>query len=99
MIMNDKFTFIVAEKVSNGMGGYTTKDVEKTSFHAKIIPQNATVMLKEYGLVTTEAYKLISNDKIATPLESLILKHNEQKYKILQHLSLKLNIFLVEKVN
>lgn len=97
-MMNDKFTFIVTEKVSNGMGGYTTKDVEKTSFYAQIVPQNATVMLKEYGLVTTEAYKLIIRDKIITPLESLILKYNEQKYKILQHLPLKYNILLVEKV-
>lgn len=98
MITNKGFTFIVTEKVSNGMGGYTTKDVEKTSFHAQIIPQNATVMLKEYGLVTTEAFKLITKDKIPITLDSLILKHNEQKYKILQHLPLKYNIFLIEKV-
>lgn len=98
MIQDKLFTFITTEKVSNGMGGFTTKEVEGDSFTCYIAPQNATVMLKEYGIVTTEGHKLITSEKVTLPLQSLILKHDKQIYKILQHLPLKYNIFLVEKV-
>jgi len=99
MIQDKVFTFISTEKVSNGMGGFTTKEISGDTFTCYISPQNATVMLREHGIVTTEAFKLITDDFILTPLQSLMVKHEGVKYKILQHLPLKRNVFLVEKVN
>lgn len=98
MRQDDKFTFQVFSEVSDGMGGSIREEINGSSFYCSVIPVKAQTVLKEYGIISTEAFKVITKDTILNPLESLILKHGEQRYKIIEHLPLKFSIFLVEKV-
>lgn len=99
MKMDNEFYFVVEEELSNGMGGYTTTESNGSKFMAHKSPVRVDIMLKEYGIVSTSASRLITKDEINFPLESLILKDLKlNKYKILQVLDYKLNIFLIEEV-
>ncbi|WP_203246336.1 hypothetical protein [Sporosarcina beigongshangi] len=99
MRQDSKFTFQVEERVSNGMGGWKVDYKDGQSFMAHTSPVKAEIALKEYGIVSTSARRLITKEKINLPLESFILKSSDDtKYKILQHLDYKINILLIEVI-
>lgn len=99
MKYDEKFTFQeVTQRVSNGMGGYTEIKSDGQSFMAHKIPVKSEIMLKEYGLVTTSAFRLITKDNLPNPLESYIVKSGQTLYKVLQTIDYKLNILLVEVI-
>ena len=98
MKMNKEFHFVIEEETPDGIGGYTTIESNGSKFKAHKSPIKAEIMLKEYGIVSTSACRLITKDDINLPLESFIISDLNRKYKILQVLDYKLNIFLVEVI-
>lgn len=100
MKMDVDFHFVIeGEEVSNGMGGsITIPESNGSKFVAHKSPIKAEIMLKEYGIVSTSSLRLITKDAINLPLESLIITDLKLKYKILQVLNYKLNIFLIEVI-
>lgn len=98
MIYEHEFHFVNEEEVSNGMGGYTTEESNGSKFMAHKSPVKAEIMLKNYGIVSTSSLRLITKDEINLPLESFIITDLKLKYKILQVLDYKLNIFLIEVI-
>lgn len=102
MTNDSVFQFIRFESVSDGMGGFTETSSIDTSFSCHKSPIKVETALKEYGLVTSKAFKLITKENI-DPHESLKLQESgsNDKYKVIDVLDYSetvYTIFLVEKV-
>lgn len=102
MMYDADFQFVGFESVSDGMGGVIETDTLGTSFSCHKAPVKVETILREYGLATTKAFKLITKEKI-NPDESLKLQEVKTKdnYKIIDTLKYSesvYTIFLVEKV-
>lgn len=98
MMMDQSFTFLLVERESDGMGGYISAEKEGSSFIAYSQPVKSEHILKTHGIVAAKPYQLVTKQKLAEPLESLVLVSNGKKYKIIQHLNLKYQILLVEVI-
>lgn len=101
MRFNKDFVFIEEVNV-NGAYGFETTEVIGTKFKAHSTPVKAETALKEQGIVTTKALRVITKDKI-NPDESLTLKNvkTDQKYKVIESLNYEntpYTIFLLEVV-
>lgn len=102
MIYDADFQFISPNSISDGAGGFIETYLSGSSFSCHIAPIKVETILREYGLATTRAFKLITKEKI-NPDESLTLQEvsSNDKYKIIDTLDYSQSvytIFLVEKV-
>lgn len=97
MKFNEKFYFRVEEENQTEMGGWIKEESDGTSFSAHSTAVKADILLRDYGIVSTQARRIITKDKVNIH-ESLIIRDEKFKYKILQILDLKMKIFLVEKI-
>ena len=82
--------------VSDGMGGWIDKgSTAMFDFNAHITPVTTEIMLKNYGIVSTRAFRVITKKRIE--LGAYIEDESGSKYKVLQLNDFnKLNIMLVE---
>lgn len=98
MRCDKKFYFIGKQSKSDGMGGSINTIGKGSSFMAHSTPVKAEIVLKEYGIVTTTARRLITKDNIKFPLESLTLTDGKLTYKVIEALDYKMKILLIESV-
>lgn len=100
MLQDKKFYFMVETEVENELGGTDLVFGKGESFYAYSSPVRVDVVLREHGIVTKKASRLISDDEINMPIPSLIISDdNGNEYKIIQHLAYSTHIFLIEEVN
>lgn len=87
MRFNKDFAFIKEENVHDAFG-YETTEIVGTSFKAHSTPVKSETTLKEHGLITNKALRLITKDRI-NPDESLTLKNvkTDLKYKVIESLN------------
>lgn len=102
MINDSVFQFVGSESVSDGMGGFIETPSIGTSFGCHKTPIKVETALREYGLVTSKAFKLITKEKFNS-YESLKLqdKLTDENYKVIDVLDYPetiFTIFLIEKV-
>lgn len=97
MRYDNKVYFRIESKVQTDMGGWIVKEIDGNSFDAYATPVKVDVLLRDYGITSNSAYKIITREQVDIH-ESLLLRDDKYRYKILQVLDLKLKIFLVEKV-
>lgn len=102
MRFEDDFQIIGVESVSDGAGGFIETNVLKGSFGFHKAPVKVETMLREYGLTSNKAFKLITKEKI-NPDELSILQEvsTEDNYKIIDSLNYSQSVYtilLVEKV-
>lgn len=101
MRFNKDFVFIEEKEVHDAFG-FEVIDIVGTKFKAHSTPVKAETALKEQGIVTTKALRVITKDKI-NPDESLTLKNvkTDQKYKVIESLNYDetpYTVFLLEVV-
>lgn len=105
MKFDKTITLLTEKSVADGMGGWNTEAVEVAQIKAFITPVKAEVMLKEHGLVTSRAFKIITKTPLPTDLydgkkslDFITVQQGNYNYKILQLLDYKFNILLVEVI-
>lgn len=90
MRMDKTIKVMGKKKISNGMGGWidSKEATELASIDAFITPVQASTLLKDYGIVSTQAFKVITFDNV--PLEddsgnlTYLKLEDESEYKITQ---------------
>lgn len=97
MRFDEKFHFRIETETQTEMGGWIKKETDGTAFDAHSTPIKADILLRDYGIVSTQARRIITKDNIDFH-ESLIIRDKKYRYKILQVLDYKMTIFLVEKI-
>jgi len=96
MMFDSIFQFVDSEKLDDGMGGYTETEIFGTPFSCHKTPVKVETLLKEYGLVSSKAFKLITKESI-NPNESLKLLdiNTNDKYKIIDVLDYQESIYTI----
>lgn len=84
MFYNQKAYVLSTESVSDGMGGWIDSDTPIVigELMVRRAPVSAELMLKQYGLVSTTAMKLYTEDKI--PKGDYFIGYGADHYRILQ---------------
>lgn len=83
MFYNQKATVLTKESASDGMGGWIDGvSVELAVLKVRRAPVSAELMLKEYGLVSTTAMKLYTEDKVING--DIFIHFDNEDYRILQ---------------
>lgn len=102
MIYDTDFQIVGVESVSDGAGGFTETTELGDSFSFHKAPVKVETMLREYGLTSNKAFKLITKEKInADELSILQEVSTEDNYKIIDSLNYSQSVYtilLVEKV-
>lgn len=71
MRMDKTITIMSKGKVSDSMGGWLpSQEIEVASIDAFITPVQASTLLKEYGIISTKAFKVITFDDVPLKDES-----------------------------
>lgn len=75
---------LTTESVSDGMGGWIDSDIptKVAELSVRRAPVSAELMLKQYGLVTTSAMKLYTEDSI--PKGNIYIHYQGGDYRVLQ---------------
>lgn len=82
MKFDKTFTLIGETKTSDGMGGWETVKGTVGTMKALTTPISAEIALKQHGIISTSAFKVITKDLIDDI--SLQLSLNGKSFKILQ---------------
>ena len=65
MRMDKTITIMSKGKVSDGIGGWLlNQEIEVASIDAFITPIQVSTLLKEYGIISTKAFKVITFDDV-----------------------------------
>lgn len=84
MFYSEVAQVLTTESASDGMGGWIDSDipVKLAEMNVRRAPVSSEVMLKQYGLVTTTAMKLYTEDKL--PKGDNYIHYQGGDYRILQ---------------